>query len=331
MTNWPAMKKHIVSLVFGISAVLLSAYEIKAQCCAMGNPFNNTSVGGTLEKNQVRAALVYKTGLFETYFRGRVRLINYGMYSQLGYQYGSFTLSYGITPRLTIEHEAGFFFEKHTRFADPELNRLARSGHGLANGTVTGRFAVYENLQHQFEIDVAAGLRYPFSTEAMDVDGVVLPIEAQPSTGAFGALFFVQMHKEWMGIQTTLQQRYEFNAPNYIDYIFGDAHTTTLSLSGRINRVITGSMFIRNEIRSSDQSPTGARLASQGSHIVLATPMVTVLIPGNFTLSLFGDLPVYRYYFGEQISNRYAFGVNLIWTGWVKNQSADSPLTEKTR
>lgn len=331
MINWPIMMKQLITVVLGVMVLLGGENATKAQCCSMGNPFNNTTVGGTLEKNQVRAALVYKTGNFETYFRGRVRLINYGMYSQLNYQYGSFTLSYGITPRLTIDHEAGFFFEKQTHFADPQLNQLARSGYGFANGTITTRYAVYENPENQFEIDVAAGLRYPFSTRAMEVRGVELPTEAQPSTGAFGALFFVQMHKAWKNIQMTLQQRYEFNAPNYIDYIFGDAHTTTLSVSGRMNRVFSGNLMFRNEFRSSDQSPTGARLASQGSHVVLATPMVSLTLPGNFMLSLFGDMPVYRYYFGEQISNRYAVGVSLVWTGWIENNSVDRTLIETIR
>jgi hypothetical protein len=295
-------------------------FESHAQCCAMGNPFNNASATGIMESGRAQVSLTYKYGLFETYFRNRVRLINYGVYREMSYNFMALNFSYGITDKLSIEHETGYFLSKATRFADPELDKLANEGSGLSNGMLMARYAFLVIPSQQLTFDAGVGFKYPFARSSQSINGVELPVEAQPSTGAYGGVFHLQAGKRFRLFNLALQHRYDFNTENYNNYTFGDSHITTLSAAGEINRLFTGVVLLRNEYRGSDVAPNNSRLASEGSHLVILAPQLGIRPFRNFQLSVFGDIPVYRNYFGEQISNRYAVGLSLVWNASLKKQ-----------
>lgn len=312
------MRVIIVYIIVFSFAVIGNA---KAQCCAMGSPFNNTTAIGVMEKGRLQAGLTYKHGYFETYFRNRIRLINYGMYRELSYDYLALNISYGVSDRFSIEHEAGYFLSKAARFADPELDAWANKGQGFSNGLLLARYAFLVVPAKRFSLDAGAGFKYPFAMQSQSVGGVELPPEAQPSTGAFGGLFQLQASKSFRDFNMTLQHRYDFNTTNYDNYKYGDAHITTVSIAREISQTFTGVLMMRHELRGSDTAPNHSLLASEGSRLVILAPQLGVKAFRNLSISVFGDIPVYRYYFGEQISQRYAFGMSLVW-----NTSLARPL-----
>jgi hypothetical protein len=309
------MLKRIKRIVFALSTAIfiLLMSEAQAQCCAMGNPFNNSSVAGSIETKGLHLSIAYKYGYYETYFRDRVRLINYGMYREISYQYAALNLSYGINERLGVEHETGYFISKAPRFADPELDKFANAGSGLSNGILLARYVFMIIPSKQIQFDLGAGFKYPYSTTSQFVNGIELPVEAQPSTGAYGAVFQLQGTKRFGNHVFALQHRYDFNTKNYNNYIFGDANITTLSFATQLNRYINGVILLRNELRGSDKAANNARLASEGSNLLILAPQIGFIPVKNFQISVFGDLPVYRRYYGEQISSRYAMGISLIF------------------
>jgi len=310
---------------FYLTLVLLAGLavnvNVQAQCCAMGNPFNNIALSKEAGQQNLQVSLTYKYGYYETYFRERVRLINYGMYREISYQYLAMHFSYGITERLGVDHELGYFISKAPRFADPELDKFANAGQGLSNGILSIRYAVANIPGKQIRIDASLGIRYPFSQKPQSVNGIELPIEAQPSTGAFGGVMYIQTGKTMSKLNLVLQQRYEFNTRNYNDYTFGDVHITALSVNAEINPYLNGLLLLRNEVRGSDKTANNARLASEGSHMVILAPQIGIRPFRDFQVSIFGDIPVYRRYFGEQISSRYALGVSLLWSSAAKNKA----------
>lgn len=319
------MRNCIGIFLFSLVLVsaLLSAGKLHAQCCAMGNPFNNATVNADAEPQNLLVSLTYKYGYYETYFRERIRLINYGLYREISYQYLALNFSYGITKRLGIDHEAGYFISKAPRLADPELDKFANAGHGFSNGTLTARYAFLVIPFKQIRFDAALGFRYPFSQKSQRINGIELPVEAQPSTGAFGGVMYLQAGKRFERYNLAVQQRYEFNTRNYNRYTFGDAHITTFSASGDLNRYLSVLLLLRNEVRGSDKTANNARLASEGSHLIIVAPQLSIRPYRDFQFSLFSDIPVYRRYFGEQISNRYALGISLSWnSSFKKNISA---------
>ena len=61
----------------------------------------------------LRVNALYKYGFFETYYHNNVKLVNYGPIKNMSYNYTSLVLGYGLTKRLTLEHEAGYFINKN--------------------------------------------------------------------------------------------------------------------------------------------------------------------------------------------------------------------------
>lgn len=302
---------RIVFLIFVILHV--TSLQSWGQCCSMGNPASGQESAGALSKNSLRIYSFYKQGRNETYFRENIRLINYGMFSHSSYSFAGLNLAYGLTNRITIEHEVGYFFDKQLGYNDPELDALTRSGYGFANGLLGLQYALWTSRVRSMGLSVAAGVKYPFSSQPLAIDGVDLPVELQPSTGAWGfvgkALFSTSLG---LGLPALyVQHRFETNQANYYNYTYGNSHHTTVTLGMPITAGLESMVQLRNEYRKGDSSPTGARLASEGSNVVFLTPTVSVILPANIALSVFADIPLYKYYFGEQLSGRFAAGISL--------------------
>jgi len=299
----------------GLLAIILLVLQQTvtfAQCCSMGNPLAGLTYSGNTGKGQFQLNVYFKHGFNETYFRKNVRLINYGLYSYSAYDFAGLAFSYGISNRISIEHETGYYIRKEIHFNEPELEALVRSAYGLSNGIISGRYQFLPDKPGRTGLAGGVGLRYPFRRDLFQISNVELPIEIQPSTGAFGVLFqlFVT-HELKSGIKFNFSQRSEFNFRNKYDYLYGNMHTSTIAVSGRLYRMLFAQFTIRNEYKRTDKSPTGAKLASEGSDLIIASPKLGMQLPKGLHLSVFGDFPLFKYYFGEQLSMQYAAGVSL--------------------
>lgn len=296
----------LAALIPGLAAAAL------AQCCSMGNPLAGMTYSGEATKGNLQINAYYKHGYNETYFRHNVRLVNYGIYSHSNYDFAGLALSYALTNRLTLEHETGYYLKKEIRFINPELDALVKYGYGLSNGILSFRYQLAGGKPGLTRISAGAGVKYPYSTKLFSIENVDLPIELQPSTGAFGLMGQVFFTRDVLkNYKLTLGHRSEFNFRNKHEYLYGSMHTTTLAIAGRLYKKVFGQLTLRNEHKLTDKTPTGAKLASQGGNTLICSPKLGYQFPAGFHLSVFADLPVYKYYFGEQLSMQYALGISL--------------------
>lgn len=303
-----------------LGALLIHGFA-NAQCCSMGNPIVGMSPAADNFKGRLSLNLYYKQGFNETYFRNNVKLVNYGIYNYSGYDFAGLSLSYGVNSRLLIEHETGYYPRKEVNFADPDLEARAKDGFGLSNGLVSFRYSIIQPNDKKAGVMLGAGVKYPFKTEKLSLANVELPMELQPSTNAWGLIGQFFITKETAFRQTfSFAHRSEINFRNKYNYKYGSLHTTAFTMSGKIYRGFYSAVTLRNEFKLSDDTKTGARLASQGSNVVIINPKIEYKLPGEFGLYIFGDLPVYKYYFGEQISMQYAFGIGLTKAFQLKKQ-----------
>ncbi len=303
-----------------LGALLIHGFA-NAQCCSMGNPIVGMSPAADNFKGRLSLNLYYKQGFNETYFRNNVKLVNYGIYNYSGYDFAGLSLSYGVNSRLLIEHETGYYPRKEVNFADTDLEARAKDGFGLSNGLVSFRYSIIQPNDKKAGVMLGAGVKYPFKTEKLSLANVELPMELQPSTNAWGLIGQFFITKETAFRQTfSFAHRSEINFRNKYNYKYGSLHTTAFTMSGKIYRGFYSAVTLRNEFKLSDDTKTGARLASQGSNVVIINPKIEYKLPGEFGLYIFGDLPVYKYYFGEQISMQYAFGIGLTKAFQLKKQ-----------
>lgn len=266
-----------------------------------------------LPKNSVRLYTYIKSGFNETYFRENIRLINYGVYKSSSYDFSGIQLGLGLTDRITIEHDAGFFFKKQLEYNDPVLNILAQNGKGISNGIIGLKYLIATIPSKGIELIGGVSVKYPYSTKLMSVNRVELPIEIQPSTRAWGMIVNLMVSKfdSDYGINYGVSHKYEKNFSDPYNYKYGSINTSTFFISRTFLNKLSITMNLRNEFKLSDTTPTGAKLASEGSNLLLLSPTMDFIIFKNLALSLFGDVPVYKYYFGEQLSIKYAIGFGI--------------------
>jgi hypothetical protein len=307
----------ILFLVIG-----LSNQKVFSQCCGMGSVCGNSNAG-VLNKNSLRLSAAYKYGYYETYYHQDVQLINYGPIKNMYYNFSILNVGFGVTRRLTIEDETCYFINKVQHFNDTVRERLAKKGYGFSHGTVLAKYGLYIKPIKETEITIGGGVKYPFTTEAQIVNNVRLPLEVQPSTRAFGFVGMALLKKGFsnLGLNFILINRFETNLENPDKYTSGNLNITSFIISKKIIPNFVGILTFRNDYKKTDRSriPNDV-LLTHGSELFFISPSLTYYIAGTYVVSVFADIPLYKYYrsdvnfdigTGGQISNKYSVGISV--------------------
>jgi len=184
-----------------------------AQCFASpGNPIAGSTNVGVLQNRITRVLVFHKFSFSNQYFEGSNK-ISYdypAAISNANFNYTGFSIGYGIRKRITLEVEAGYFFNKTQNYRHFDYTI---KGFGFSNAIFTGKFNIYKNVDKMLEFTMSGGLKVPFSLKPQVVNGVTLPIDIQPSTGNFGSIFQALFVKEFKNISARfiLFSRYENN------------------------------------------------------------------------------------------------------------------------
>jgi hypothetical protein len=224
-------------------------------------------------------------------------------------------LAYGFSQKFTLETEWGYFFNKSYHYnLDPVY---IQHGRGLNNMVISGKFRLLTDYQKRFFLAGSAGIKAPLSPDPKEKDGVVLPVDLQPSTNAFGSVLqgFMVKENSLSGMRYFMVCRFEMNFADRNKYKLGKALITSAFVSKHIPDHWlpgdwTGMLQLRDEIRSPN-SLDGITEASTGGHLVLLSPQVNYSIRDVWNLSVMTDIPLYQYFKGTQLAYAYAITINL--------------------
>ena len=283
---------------------------LKSQCCSAGSPVGASMQVGLIEKNTLRFNATYRYSNNLDYYEGCSILKNYGFIDHTFFNYTSLLIGYGITHKLTLDADFGFFINKTQVFNTIPEYRLR--GRGLSNGIVTLKRAIYYDLNKNIEITAGAGIKIPFALEDQYYNNVLLPIELQPSTGAIGASAQLFASKSWCKNERRLFtfNRFDYNFKNKNNYQYGLTLINSIFYSHKIlNRLIFAGE-IRNEFRTNDLRNL-ENVINTGSHIIIFSPKIMYSFAGKWNVSLMYDLPLYRFYIGKQMGINQSIAINL--------------------
>lgn len=294
-------------IILFICVVIACQSLVSAQCCSPGTPVSGSEYVGILPHKTLRTITYYRHSFSDTYFEGGE--ISGFQGTESGYDFIGEVISYGIVKRLSAEAELGYYIDK---YQDSEV--LGKfTTHGFTNGIFSLKYAVLKTKK-DLELTVGAGAKVPISQKIFrDEYDVPYPQEIQPSTGAFGfvaQLFFHQsfLEKKWKVI---VLNRYEVNGYNSEDYRFGDTWLTSLFIGRTFAKDWSATVQLRNEYRWEDWQGETRYLAT-GGDILFISPQVSYSFKHRFTLSVMGDIPVYRHYNGIQLGPKYSLGISLV-------------------
>jgi len=284
---------------------------VMAQCFSAANPVGGSSNLLVLDKKTLRFIGFYRHAFSNRYFEGSAKS-DFNLVNKADYNYFGIILAYGLWQKLTIETEWGYYLNKTYDFGSDKL-----VGRGFNNTVISGKFRILTDYANRFYISGSLGAKVPLSLSPKAENGIILDVDLQPSTNAFGgvAQLFLVKENSLSGIRYFLISRYEYNAPDRNDYQLGHAFITSLFVSKHIpDHWLPGDwtaiIQLRNETRTRN-SREGNPEASTGGAVFLLSPQVNYSIHEKWNLSFVVDIPVYQYFNGIQLAYNYAFTMNL--------------------
>lgn len=267
-----------------------------------------------LEKQSLRVITFYRYNYGNRYFEGD-KHSDFNLIKSANYNYAGSIIGYGLANKITIETELGYFFNKTQNY---NLNpAYTLRGSGFSNAIISVKYSLFKNNSKRFFISSSLGAKIPFSIHPIYREGVELPVEVQPTVGAFGTVvqLFLVKEKPLNGIRYFVTGRMELNSKNNQDYKLGTSIFTSFFFSKHLmfswlKGDWTTILQIRNELRSRDKTINGWK-ESSGSTIFYVSPQINYFIKEKWNVSLMLDLPVYQYFNGTQLATKYGMSLNF--------------------
>ena len=293
--------------------VLLFALTAQAQCLSSMNPVGGAENLLSLEKNALRTIVFYKGGGSNKYYSGN-SLSDYKLIDRANYNFVSAMLGYGLSPKLTLEFETGYFINKTQHYNT--MPKMQLRGYGFSNLNFLLKYNFYANLVDRVYFSSAAGVKIPASRKYQSVNHVELPYQLQASQGSFGLIVNSSFVKEnsSQGLRYFATNRVELNGSNQRDYIPGASVFTAIYVSKHLmfpwlKGDWTVILQLRNELRFRDVD-AGNKNNSTGSCLFFAVPQINYVFNEKWNLSVMTDVPVYQYFNGTQLAS--AVNVSLV-------------------
>jgi hypothetical protein len=290
----------------------LPVQPLYSQCCSTGSPVGAATHVGLVNKNTLRTITFFRHSFSDIYYRGSSPSDDeVDMADNAYYDFAGMTLEYGLTHRITLQADAGYYFNKVVNFHNPVLTD--HNGRGMSNGTFILKYGLYLDPAKQIEITAGAGIKYPFTRQpATAPNGTLLQLDARPSTNAFGFIGSLLISKEFSPITTRifLLNRFEYNGPNINDYQTGELLLTSLFVSKKIVRHFYGNLLFRYEIHGKDIQD-GKEETNTGYQLMVLSPQLSYSVAGLWNVSLLYDVPVYKNYQGKQLTPQYSYAISL--------------------
>jgi hypothetical protein len=292
----------------------LSIDHAPAQCLSSVNPVGGSNNLLVLEKKSLRVISFYRFNYGDQYFEGDKRS-DFNLIKSANYNYAGSIIGYGLANKVTIETELGYFFNKTQNYNLVPAYILR--GSGFSNAILSVKYSLLKDNSNRFFISSSLGAKIPFSTKPISRDGVELPVEVQPTIGAFGTVvqLFLVKEKPATGTRYFLTGRMELNSRNNQEYKLGKSIFTSAFVSKHLmfswlKGDWTTILQIRNEIRNKDKTANGWK-ESSGSTIFYLSPQINYFIKEKWNVSLMFDLPIYQYFNGIQLATKYGLSLNI--------------------
>jgi len=304
------MKTLRLSLLF-LVAFIFSSGTIYGQCCAAGNPISDDGSAAGVGKNMLETSLFSTYSYSDLYYKGNEKTD----YKYIDYSYflfSSVNLAYGISNRLKITAEIGYFFAKAQYFVFDQ-NRNAT---GLGDLVLGAQYLIYRNNQHSFNIFPRVRVTLPIG-KFDKVDGaVLLPIDIQPSSGSFKYHIGFVMSKLFMGGNLALffdnsvefSQRIQTSRTNYK---YGNLYNNSLHAGYKLHPKLTASLQIRSQIREKASDKNKELINATGGHVMFSALQLRYLIAPKWNVMLKYEFPFYKNMNGTQLTNNYVVSLRL--------------------
>ncbi|MEI6594233.1 MAG: hypothetical protein WCO28_01645 [Bacteroidota bacterium] len=318
-----------------ITLILLNYhYSFSQGCCSggSGSPIAGGASLGVLQKGQVELGANYQYSNSNKFFSGDKDTTS--LIKSLSSNYLYLRLGYGITEKLTLSIEGGYFFDKtlvglHPN--DPSIIDNTKKTSGISDLIIFPRYDVYDKTDEDkhTEITLGLGLKIPLGKHYDSIVSfndptiplkisTILPPTVQLTTGAYDIILYGFIFREYKHAKFRVFANglYVKKGWNSLGEKFGDYASIglfagktffkklgiTLQVKGEWIDVLQLVPYATPSLMSVDPPATGSRKIS-------FVPQINYSYK-SFTVFALSDFPLYQYMNGQQIGSQ-----NLITTG----------------
>jgi hypothetical protein len=302
------MKNILVLFLFLITGLSNTAH---AQCCAAGNPDSDDNLTEGGGKNRLLIALGYKYSYSDQYYLGTEHNdFDYVRYSD--YDFSSLTFTYGITDKLKLTSDIGYFFSK----AQVSDYRAEKNAYGLGDGSLTAVYNLYKTKKHSFSFVPIVKVTFPIGQFDQKDGIVVLPIDLQPSAGFYRYSGGLMVLKKFEGTKFSSNFLANMEASQRIDtertnYKYGNLYNISLAGKYTLNKSVGFKLQSRYQIRNRASNANKELINATGGHVVFLSPQVSCTLFKTWRLGAIYDYPIYKNMNGRQLTNKYMVSVKL--------------------
>lgn len=285
--------------------------DVNAQCCAAGNPISDDGSASGGGKKILEAGILGTYSYSDIYFEGNEKS-DYEYIDHSYFVYSSANLAYGITDKLKVTAEIGYFFAKAQYFVFDQ-NRDAT---GLGDLVLGAQYLAYQNCEKFFNIFPRVKVTLPIGTFDQVDGSVVLPIDIQPSSGSYKyqvGLLFSKMYMQgklalFFDNSFEYSQRIETERTNYK---YGNLYNNSLYAGYKVMPKLTLALQWRSQYRDRASDKNEEKVNATGGHVMFIAPQIRYDFWEKWNVSLKYDYPFYKNMNGTQLTNNYAVSLRL--------------------
>lgn len=301
--NILAKKLFLLTIVI----IIINSIPILAQCgCTSGAASSNfapvfDNVSNMLfRKGSYIVSAYYRYGIGDEYYSGDSQIEPSILKSYITHYTGIFG-KYGITDKVSIEADIGYYPLKRQDFTFYQIESS-----GLGNLMLVANYNIINTRQLDFSL--GSGIMIPLNFGSTEN----VPQHLATNSGSYGLILnsVLKYHIKGINALALLLNRATINILEQNDYLYGNSLINSFVLSKNFDDVLS-LIEIRNELRAKDNY-LNTEIVDSGNILFFLSPKLGYRFD-NLSVLASLDIPFYGYYYGNQLTNKMSFSLNLFW------------------
>ncbi|MFZ4413014.1 MAG: transporter [Bacteroidales bacterium] len=300
----------MLKFLFFVVLFILFSSLIFGQHFAAGNPVLSDAEQSYLSEKELVFSMSYQHTYSNKYYKEDYA-INDARYINFNSNYAELRSAYAFTSKFSAFFNLGYFYNKTLNF-----DTVTYKGYGLGDVAIYFKYRLYNSKNAKFTLLPSIGILLPVGVFDQKDGTVNLPISVQPSSGNFkilGSVFMSKVMNDKLSISSLCSYEYAqlIDSRNFY-YKYGDQWKLSFFTTYKFSERIKAAVQLRFENKDKSHLAIDKIVESSGYKIIMFSPQLSYRFADDWQISVFADLPVYRYYNGVQFAPSYSLSLKLL-------------------
>jgi len=311
------VKRYYMIILF----LFIAEESFPQACCSAGSPLLGSLDVSNASEGELQVGLTYELNSLQDVYAGTVRLDD--DLRERRVNSFLFEVNYGLTGRISLTALFTFINQSRSIYSVGDLSSKLNTG-GLSDGIILVKYNFIPlSLLNQIELTLGIGAKLPIGNSSLRSDGILVPADMQPGTGAWDGVLWGYFSKGFvpaLPLNVFLNVSYRLNGTNnrfgesfQQGYTFGNELFVNLGAGYRTDTFFDFTLMLRFRNTTPDKFD-GGQLPNTGGNWLYFVPGVNGKISDNFTARLSGQIPLYRNLNGTQLTTTYSASIGLFYS-----------------